>query len=211
MVSGATQYGQNAGQALSRFAGSTAASFVPYGGALAAAERISSPVMREQDTAAQAFAGRIPGLAGMVPPKTGFAGQPRRTGTENMVMNILSPVRVSEGRTGETAAGAREVYNLRRQREGTRRFVGSESASMDREIAAAVEKVKNWRRNPQGAPTPTAEEQALYQRFGARPNPVYEQLGQAATRRENRSGAVPILRTPSQQPAVMQLLANLFR
>lgn len=82
-------------QAAGNFVGDTAASMVPWGSGLAAAERVGDPVTRARDNVLDTARGRLPWLSGGLPAEPGPYGEPRRT-YESRAAAILSPFRTSQ-------------------------------------------------------------------------------------------------------------------
>lgn len=93
---------------LTNLAGSVAGSLVPYGSALATAERVGDPVTRSRETVPDQVAGRIPGLSGLVPPERDIYGQERRS-FEGTLEGIVLPWRSSRAQNDPVA---REVARL---------------------------------------------------------------------------------------------------
>lgn len=67
-----------------------------------------------------------------------------------------------------------------------RKYRGSESAAMDRQITRAIEAVNAYERDRKGNPRPTTEEKRLARRYRSRLNPRRQKLDERVRKMENR-------------------------
>lgn len=175
-IESASQSGDQLASGAGRLAGNVAGSLVPFGSAINTVAQATDSVNRQpaQGDIAGQVAARIPGLRQQQPVQRDVFG--------NAVPNqysgamALVPGRISAPANPATAS--------------IRRYIGSQSAAQDYQIAQAIDHVTRYRNHPKQYSKPGPEEIALYNRFSGRENPRYQQLisRAASAQREQKTG-----------------------
>lgn len=155
---------QEQGRTWEKLAANVTGQYVPFSGLLHSVEQFSDPVVRDPRNFVERLMAGIPGVAGLVEPRTTETGSVVGRGSGEGGLRSLLPFQ-------EIAATPSE-----------RQFYGSASAEQDAEITRAINTVKHYQSNPDQYAAPTQRQEDLYYEFAG------QRSGEFTTgRREERA------------------------